>query len=122
VTGNEVVPGYSEYLVANLPTTCQGIEVSCEPEPLLVTTARWGDVVGVGGVTPPNGITNVLDIAAVVDKVRDIAGSVPESRALLNGGNPNPLAISVNAADIGRAVDAVRGFAYPFGVVTVCAP
>ena len=112
VSGSAVVPS-STLAISHVPAYCQGFETDClaASAELMVTTRRWGDIVD-GGAIP----VNAIDIAAMVDKVKDLPSAVSEPRALLQPRAPTPLSSAVNAQDIGRSVDAVKGFAYPFTI------
>jgi hypothetical protein len=107
VTGAAVVPS-SIYSVSMLPAGCLGSEENCSlagPE-LQVSTALWGDV--------DPGQLNIIDVAYVVDKVKDLPTAFAEPRAMLRPQSLDPLLNSVNVIDIGSAVDALKGMPYPF--------
>jgi hypothetical protein len=80
-------------------------------------TARWGDTVGefVGGQwMPANGNVNFNDIAAVVDKFKDLPTAPPIIWVDLVGGSgdectPN---LVIDFSDISAAVDAFKGVSY----------
>ncbi|MGB2985923.1 MAG: hypothetical protein WBE26_08570 [Phycisphaerae bacterium] len=78
------------------------------------TSACWGDVVGDWSGTEwmaPDGDADFDDIAAVVDKFRNLPGAPSKTRADLADDVPDLL---VNFNDISAAVDAFRGLPYPF--------
>jgi hypothetical protein len=112
ISASAVVPS-STLAISQVPLFCQGSETDClaASAELLVTTRRWGDIVDTGALP-----VNALDIAAVVNKVKDIAGAVSEPRGMLQPKNPAPHTAAVGAVDIGRAVDAVKGWPYPFTI------
>jgi len=113
VTGDAVVPD-SMYAVANLPANCAAQEAQCETasSELAVATVRWGDVVGDAN-GPPDGLANVLDISATVDKVKDLAAAFVEPRVWLKDRQPEPHLAGINVIDVSFVVDAVKGFPYP---------
>ena len=115
VTGQEIVPS-SMYDVAHLAASCQGHEETCAGATveLRIATSLWGDVVE---SDPP---LAVLDVAAEVDKVKDLAtGTLMKPRAQIQGDMPSPRA-NVNVLDIANAVDALKDKPYPFGGPQVC--
>jgi glucose/arabinose dehydrogenase len=113
LTGDSVVPS-SIYHAVVLASSCAGQAATCAAasDELIVRTGRWGDPVGPGN-GPPDNIANVLDIGAVVDKVKDLATAFYEPRMWMKDRMPNPVASAVNVIDIGFTVDAVKNFAYP---------
>ncbi|MEK6799535.1 MAG: hypothetical protein AABZ12_11260 [Planctomycetota bacterium] len=109
VTGRVIVPS-STYEVSHLASSCTGNEATCTTVSgtLAVPTARFGDV------DPVSGGLNVLDVAALVDKVKDLAsGTMLKPRAQLQPVLPNPLA-NTNVLDIATGVDALKGRRYPY--------
>jgi Zn-dependent metalloprotease len=115
VTGNAVVPS-SVYEVAHIAESCGSVPAadSCTDAslPLAVQTSRWGDNTRAGGGLP-DGVANVLDIGAVVDKVKELPLAYIEPRLWLKTKNPNPVGEAIHVVDIGFTVDAVKNFAYP---------
>ncbi|MEK6797963.1 MAG: dockerin type I domain-containing protein [Planctomycetota bacterium] len=126
VTGAEVVPS-SAYDVTLLAASCAGVEATCgmTSAPLTINTARWADVApGYQPIPPPPPPPptqpNVLDIAAEVDKVKDLpTGTYSKPQMQLQANVPNPRA-NVNVLDIANAVDAVKNKAYPFSGPCAC--
>jgi hypothetical protein len=113
VTGSAVVPS-SIYDVSQLSAACSGNEAACTvvSGSLSVDTGRWGDVLP--------GLLNAIDLAAVVDKAKDLASAIIEARAQLQPNEPNPGGAAVNAQDVAREVDAVKGLRYPFTGPVAC--
>ena len=108
VVGREIVPS-SEYAVTQLAASCAGNESTClfVSTELTVRTTTWGNV-----DNDPQ--LNVLDLAAMVDKVKDLAtGTLSKPQTQLQADLPNPQA-NVSVLDVANAVDALKGFAYPF--------
>jgi hypothetical protein len=62
---------------------------------------------------------NAIDIAAVVDKVKDAFGASSKARAQLQPAVVNPNT-AVTAQDIGYAVSAVKGSPYTLSGPTAC--
>jgi hypothetical protein len=112
-TGDAVIPS-SSYSVSHLAASCAGNEASCPAAspPLVVGTERWGNVDCSNG---NNGIPAAADIGLVTAKVRDAAGAFIKPRVHLRTAILDPISV-VNAQDIGRIVDAVKGLQYPFNI------
>lgn len=118
---------FDDEVVPNATYTFEVIDHNCElgsqadySEPLLVTTSKWGDLVGDCTMTPcspPDGFTNFGDISAVVDKFRNLPTAIIKARADIAPGFPDSI---VNFIDIPAAVDAFRGLPYPYDWPTVC--
>jgi hypothetical protein len=83
--------------------------------PLVLNTATvWGDVIGMGGAIS-NGVVDALDVVALVDRFRNVAGAPPRSRCDLHGESPTQGALlNIDALDIVSVVDAFRGKPFPF--------
>ena len=114
VTGKAIVPS-STYSVAHLAASCAGQEASCSAASadLTINTIDWGNV-------NPADALNVLDVAALVDKVKDLAtGTLPKPQTQLQPNVPNPLA-NVNVLDIANGVDALKDKPYPFPGPAAC--
>jgi hypothetical protein len=75
--------------------------------PITLESALWADINN-------NGAMNAIDVAEVVDKVKNTTGAVPEPYALLR--KANPATANVSAEDIGFAANANKGFRYPFTI------
>lgn len=118
VTGSAIVPS-SFYDVENLPASCIGVEEDCTAvsAPLLVRTARWGDVES--PYNPPSLTTqpDVGDIAAMVSKFRSSPDGPVKARILLAGtdafGSVN-MSPDLDFTHIAACVDAFRGLPYPY--------
>jgi cysteine-rich repeat protein len=110
VTGSAVVPS-SVYAIALIPTGCAGTETNCALASAELTTGtpRWGNVNG-------DMLVNAVDIAEVVDKVKDMEGALTETETVLQPQEPAPARFAVNAGDIAAAVDAVKGMPYRYGI------
>lgn len=122
VTGAEIVPS-SIYEVQSI---AQGLDVNVESNysaPITIKTARWADVSI--PYSPPNATAqpNAGDHAALVTKFRSADGAISKPRALLSGdmmtGIPN-LQNDIGFVEISLAVDAFRGFPYPYAGPQSC--
>jgi hypothetical protein len=94
--------------VAHLAEACQGQEQACPAASfdLQVATGLWGDVLP--------GVLNAIDIAAVVDKTKDIQSAIIKPSGLLQPNEPNPQG-AFGAQNIAAVVDAVKGLPYNSG-------
>ncbi|MGB2986770.1 MAG: C1 family peptidase [Phycisphaerae bacterium] len=117
VYGGVIVPG-ATYEIQAIDETCATAGEVNYSIPLTITTSLWGDVVGDCAMTPcspPDGDCDFDDIAAIVDKFRNLAGALMKARADIVGdsplGIPDRLA---NFLDISCIVEAFRGLPYPF--------
>jgi hypothetical protein len=110
VYGQVIAPS-SVYRVAQIPLECQGSEPTCATasEELVVNTAVWGDV-------DESNRASAIDIGLVVSSVKCFPTCIPEPRTMLQPAAPLPATRSLTASDIGRVVDAVKGFHYPFSM------
>ena len=112
VYGGEIIPS-SEYEVRVFPATCSGAEDTCgmASAAWISRTQRFGDIVPdfhVVGAYPASQ-PNVLDLSAIVSKVKGLPGlSFPE--ALLHSNQP---AVNdyIYVLDIADCIDAIKGFA-----------
>jgi hypothetical protein len=112
VTGPAVVPG-SQYDAAVVLSLCAGDEAACQhvSDELTLLTGQWGDV--------DPGQLDVLDVAVVVDQVKDIAAALGKAQTQLQPREPDPFA-NVNVLDVATAVDALKGATYPFDGPNAC--
>ena len=86
------------------------------PPLALSTGSAWGDIVGIGNQDPPFGELNVLDVAAVVDCVKEAPGAPPASWCDVFGNTPSGGADGrPDVLDVATVVDALKGADYPFG-------
>lgn len=105
VTGQEVAPG-TEYLVR---ADCGRSGTPASTAATAATTLAWGDLTGHptgGSAGEPNGIADVFDIAAVVDRIKGLPSALPVPRLDLLGCTPDQ---HVNVIDLAGTVDAVKG-------------
>lgn len=80
-----------------------------------MTTSLWGDLLETCAVTPcspPNGEVGIpTDVTAVLDKFKNLEGAPIKARCDLEPDSPD---LAVNISDVSAALDAFRGFPYPF--------
>jgi subtilisin family serine protease len=115
VYGAEIVPS-STYAVESVGVSCAGNEATCPDVSSAVqfTTGRSGDVDSpFQSPAPPLTQPNALDVTALVNSFRHVAGAPLKIRAKLQPDLLN-LHIDVNALDVVSGVDAFRGFAYAY--------
>ena len=102
VFGEGIVPGRSEYDVAQLHSACADDVANCEfaGAPLRIETARWGDF-------NADGLTDASDIAYAADKVRPIPNALTKPRTMLV---PGLLKVhrNINVIMLINSVDAVK--------------
>ncbi len=114
VTAPEIVPDSTYEL--QIVWSTSGTEWEWSASSFAVSTAIWGDV-----SSAPNGnfgLVNVLDIAAMVDKVVQYGEPGIEPRYWLRRDDPNPTTAQINVLDIGYVVEALEGLPYPFEIRT----
>jgi hypothetical protein len=107
VFGGSIVPS-SQYSAQIVGDECAESleEEDCYSGPLVLTTGRFGDIVGPAN-GPPDDAVNVIDIPAVTDQIKDLISAVGKSRTQLHFNTPNPQE-NVNVIDIAYVVDAVK--------------
>ncbi len=118
--GPEIVPS-SRYEVALIGEGCDPSSVVNYSVPLTVETGMWGDVAAPFQSPSPASRTqpDISDVAAIVDKFKSAPGAAIVARAMLQPNTPNPM-LEINFADVSAAVDAFKGFAYPYPGPTDC--
>jgi hypothetical protein len=121
VTGSEIMPS-SIYEIRQYAPSCEGSEFNCTAvsSPLLFTTQRSGDIVApfqdtsLGAVlTQPN----ITDVAAVVDKFKDVPTAPILARCDVAPNVPNS---RVGITDVAVTVDAFKNLAYEFAGPATC--
>ncbi|UCC30163.1 MAG: right-handed parallel beta-helix repeat-containing protein [Phycisphaerales bacterium] len=113
---------YHELLVPDGNYVVQAIDEACNVGiegvyslTLEVDTSIWGDLVRNCTTTPcgpPDGVVGIAtDVTAVLDKFKNLPGAPSKARCDLEPSSPDLL---INITDVSRALDAFRGFGYPF--------
>ncbi len=109
VTGAEVVPSSVYEIEILLENGVPLFPIDpCEGDKRIGGTGLWGDVASVYG------IVNVVDVAAIADKIKDLPNELPEYRLWLRDNFPNPMTGSINVLDLSFAVEGIKEFPYPF--------
>lgn len=120
VVGAELMPS-STYYVNVVAADCMGSEPTCSlVSPFnILTTARYGDLTL--PFNPPYPVTqpDVLDVVALVDKLKSIPGALSKTFAQLQPNVPD-LNSDLSVLDVVAGVDAVKGLAYPFSGPCTC--
>ena len=84
------------------------------PPLVLTTTPTWGDIVS-HSYSPGDGIVDAIDVVAMVDRFKSTPGAPPGPWCDLYGNRPTQgVNFNIDAFDIVLAVDAFKGFDYPF--------
>lgn len=122
IFGEAIVPGatYSIQVVDSRPPylACYAAAASDRnPQPLILPTSRWGDIVGSTLLAPPDGGVGFRDVAAVVDAYVGQPGALDNSRVDLQPGLPDQV---IGYDDILQVVGAFAGGAYPFAGPSMC--
>jgi len=120
ITGCGISPNQS-YDLQLIASICDPADEANYSVPLtLATSAHWGDAVGgtTGGVwQPPNGVTNLEDVQALVQTFQGSPTAPPLAWADLGDEEPNQVA---NLSDALLDVLAFQGTAYPFSAPVDC--
>jgi len=120
VVGAEILPS-SEYRVQAYGSSCVGNEGTCTnvSAPVTMKTRRSGDLNAV--YNPPGTTTqpDAIDVTQLVNKFKNVPGAPGKAITQLQPNVPE-LNADINALDIVAVVDAVKGFAYPFGGPCPC--
>jgi hypothetical protein len=108
--GDAIIPD-SVYTVDFLPQSCQGNESNCPAAfgAFTAPTPRWGNI-------NAHDTVNIIDPYVIVDKVRGLSFAAQEPRTMLRPAVLQPQTTSVSAPDIAAAVDALKGYPYPFDI------
>ncbi len=120
ITGQGVLPS-SVYTIENYAPTCMGNEGTCPDvsEPLELVTGRWGDIVAPYSPPSPTIQPDIADIAALVDKFKNVLGAPIKAQAVIAGNDPD-LSQDVDFTQISACVDAFKGLPYPFSGPAIC--
>lgn len=119
VSDTVIVPG-GVYDVQAVDFACGVSAEEFYSDALPISTSRWGDLTGdcsTSPCTPPDGRVDFVDIAAVVDKYRNLPSAPAKTRADVAPSVPD---LKVDMVDVSQVLDAFRGNPYPFAVPTAC--
>lgn len=122
----DVIHVNHEFVVPDGLYTLQSIAGSCSMDqeanfslPLNISTSRWGDVLGdcfTGQCSPPDGTVGIVtDVTSMLDKFKNQLGAPSKARCDIE---PAQLDFVINISDVAMAVDAFKGFTYPFELAT----
>jgi hypothetical protein len=107
------------YAIEAIVDTCDTTVEANYSWPALVATGKWGDVVKdctTDPCGPPNGIVNISDVTAVLDKFRNIPGAPIKARCDLVGIPPDDaeLDLVISILDVTADLNAFVGGEYTF--------
>jgi hypothetical protein len=117
VLGAEVIPD-SLYEVKMLRADCIDFDV-CGLSVGSFQTGRWADVVPPFEINAPGSQPDIGDISGMVERFRNSFGCPSKAQSQLQPNIPDP-SRKVNFSDISNAVNAFRGFAYPYAGPSPC--
>jgi hypothetical protein len=119
VSGAAIVPG-AEYEIQAIDCMCSTADEGSYSAALNLVMSAYGDVVGdcsVRPCTPPDGRIDFVDIAAVVEKFRDLTGAPIKARVDLAGNVPDRV---IDFVDITETVNAFKALPYSFDGPSGC--
>lgn len=116
VTGPAIVPE-GAYGVQAVYEACDAAVEDDYSVPLIMNTARWGDVLPPFNPPDPRTQPDFVDVAGVVDRFRSAVGAPGTARADLEPAEPNQ---DVNFLDISNVIDAFKGVSYPHPAACPC--
>lgn len=103
------------YLLDAMSDVCDPFFEPFSAATLFATTAVWGDIVGGGPADSPNGIVDIADISAMVDRFKSSATAPHGTRCDMGENRPSGgVLLGINFLDVSHGVDAFRGVSYPF--------
>ena len=109
-----IVPG-GIYDIQLVEQSCNVASEASFSMPLRLTQSKWADVGGpfsAGSWTPPDTTVDVaFDIISILEGFRSLPGAPIKARVDLEPATPDRV---INILDVTRALDAFRGFGYPF--------
>jgi hypothetical protein len=118
---------FDDEIVPNALYHVKSIDCECDPSneadyspALVITTSKWGDLVGECAVTPctpPDGTVDFVDIAAIVDKFKNLPAAPIKARTDIAPDLPDRI---IDFTDIPSVVEAFRGLPYPYDGPSGC--
>ena len=118
VYGEEILPN-SAYDVQAIQQGCNKLDERCYSAQSQAQTGKWGDIVAPFAYENIRPQPDILDVSAIVDKIKLTNGAPTKPMAQLRGQLVNP-SENVNVLDIQYAIDALKGSQYPFDIATSC--
>lgn len=118
VFGAEIVPS-SQYEVQSIVEGCPTKSSFVFSAPSTYRTGRWGDVEIPFNPPSPSQQPDLSDVAAMVNKFRNVADAPVKARTILTGSVPN-LTNDLDFAHISACVDAFRGMGFPHAPPANC--
>ncbi len=110
----DIIPS-GTYHIQEIKYQCDRAKERNYSVPLELTTSMWGDVVSNCITTPcgpPDGTVGIpTDVTAVLDKFKNLRGAPIKARCDIEPSEPD---LVINVPDVMYALDAFRGFGYPF--------
>ncbi len=113
--GESVIPS----AVYSVEALVCGDGVAAPAAPLLIETAKWGDIVEPFHGQGPAAQPDFKDIATVVATFVEAANNPGKARSQLQPNVPDPTTF-VDFKDVSDAVDAFVGLPYPYSGPTNC--
>jgi hypothetical protein len=115
ITGDAIVPS-SALEVSHIAASCGAAATAnacaSASTPLVVGTARWGDITS-AAFGPPDGKSDVLDIPALTNKLKGVPTFFGEYRTWLKQRDPAPNTDAITVVDLSDVQDGVLAKPYP---------
>jgi hypothetical protein len=115
ITGDAMIPSSTmniEHIAASCGAAPGANTCTAASQPLLVTTAAWGDITS-AAFGPPDGKADVLDIPAVTNKLKGVPTLFPEYRTWLKQRDPAANTDAITVVDLSDVQDGVLAKPYP---------
>jgi hypothetical protein len=118
VSNEGIIPG-GVYGIQVVDDTCSLNAEESYSAPLTLTQSGWADLVVDCSTTPcgpPDGITAIVDVTAILDKYKNLPGNVTKARADIEGcpaGNCPVVDQLINISDVTYCLAAFLGDPYP---------
>lgn len=114
----EIVPD-AMYEITAIAQGCDGDDENSYSAPLTLVTGKWGDVVRDCTTCPctaPQGVANITDVSALVDKFQNLNCAPIKARCDLVGIPPTDAEVDqiVSILDVTACLQGFQGLPYPF--------